>query len=76
MSGAEGWRSLLGGRAHVGEDLSVHLSARDGADLHDKMRQAYWWIVNNAILCPYYDLEYGAEEVVESAAGDRLVLHD
>lgn len=26
--------------------------------LDEKMRQAYWWIVNNAIITPYYDLEF------------------
>jgi len=41
---------LLDGRAHAGPDLTVHLSDRDGPSLHDKMRPAYWWIVNNAIL--------------------------
>ena len=26
--------------------------------LDEKMRQAYFWIVNNAIITPYYDLEF------------------
>lgn len=26
--------------------------------LDDKMRQAYFWIVNNAIITPYYDIEF------------------
>lgn len=26
--------------------------------LDEKMRQAYWWIVNHAIITPYYDLEF------------------
>lgn len=52
--------SLLSGRAKVDADLKLHLSERDGPGLADKLRQAYWWIVNNAILCPYYDMEFGA----------------
>lgn len=67
---------LLKGRAQPKRDLSIHLSERDGAGLHDKMRQAYWWIINNAIICPYYDIEYGVRSRVESKAGDELGLHD
>jgi MoxR-like ATPase len=68
---------LLEGRARAGKgDVSVHLSARDGASLHDKMRQAYWWITNNAVICPYYDIEFGKRTAVKNAAGDVLGLHD
>jgi MoxR-like ATPase len=67
---------LLRGRATAAADLTVHLSARDGADLHDKMRQAYFWIVNNAVICPYYDIEFGGVSRIANAAGDELVLHD
>jgi MoxR-like ATPase len=67
---------LLKGRARVGADLAVHLSERDGADLHDKMRQAYWWIVNNAVICPYYDVEFGGGSSLKTTAGDEIVLHE
>jgi MoxR-like ATPase len=68
---------LLRGRAQVTPGaVSVHLSARDGASLHDKMRQAYWWITNNAVICPYYDIEFGARTAVKNAAGDQLQLSD
>jgi MoxR-like ATPase len=67
---------LLEGRASVGGDLKVHLSARDGASLHDKMRQAYWWIANNAVTCPYYDLEFGAATELTTTAGDKIALHE
>jgi MoxR-like ATPase len=73
---AESLSSLLRGRASVGPDLTVHLSERDGATLHDKMRQAYWWVTNNAITCPYYDIEFGARSTVKNRAGDELVLAD
>ena len=67
---------LLEGRARPGPDLQVHLSDRDGPGLHDKMRQAYWWIANNAVICPYYDIEYGARSTLTGASGDEVVLHD
>jgi MoxR-like ATPase len=68
---------LLEGRSSPDRDgLEVHLSERDGKDLHDKMRQAYWWITNNAIISPYYDVEYGGRAAVENASGDQLALHD
>lgn len=66
---------LLQGRASARPDLSVHLSARDGESLHDKMRQAYWWITNNAVICPYYDIQYGPASNLSNAAGDELQLH-
>jgi MoxR-like ATPase len=67
---------LLEGRAHPGKDLEVHLSDRDGPGLHDKMRQAYWWVANNAVICPYYDIEYGPGSRLTNASGDELLLHD
>lgn len=50
---------LFSGRAKVDEDLSLHLSTREGPSLAAKLRQAYYWIVNNAIIAPYYDIEFG-----------------
>ena len=67
---------LLQGRAKAAPDLAVHLSERDGASLQDKVRQAYWWIANNAVICPYYDVEFGARAVLKNQAGDELVLHE
>ncbi len=67
---------LLQGRAKAGKGLEVHLSEREGKDLHHKMRQAYWWITNNAVLCPYYDIEFGARSRLKNTAGDEIVLHD
>src|SRR4026208_1556998 len=54
--------------------IAVYLSARDGQNLHDKMRQAYWWITNNAVICPYYDIEYKGRTALRNAAGDELPL--
>jgi MoxR-like ATPase len=68
--------SLLKGRATTDGNLVVRLSERDGASLHDKMRQAYWWITNNAVICPYYDIEFGERSVLRTTAGDEIGLHD
>jgi len=77
MSSQDLLARLLQGRAKATPDLQVHLSERDGADLHDKMRQAYWWITNNAVICPYYDIEYGAAAApIKNGAGDEILLHE
>ncbi|NPC73409.1 MULTISPECIES: AAA family ATPase [Corallococcus] len=65
---------LLTGRASADKGLSVHLSERDGGSLHDKMRQAYWWITNNAVICPYYDIEFGGTAALKNTAGDEVHL--
>ena len=68
--------TLLKGRAHASAtDLKIHLSKRDGQSLPDKMRQAYFWIINNAVICPYYDLQYGTPVILKSKAGDTIRLH-
>jgi len=36
-------------------------TAPDKARLDEKLRQAYFWIVNYAIISPHYDIEYNAE---------------
>jgi MoxR-like ATPase len=52
----------------------------DGAQplaLDEKLRQAYFWIVNNAIISPYYDIEYNDGPPQTFTFGDqksRLVL--
>lgn len=73
----QGWlERLLRGRAAARPDLTVHLSAREGGDLHEKMRQAYWWIVNNAVITPYYDISFGRRAALKNAAGDEILLPD
>lgn len=59
------WSSLVSrlftGRAHAEGPLELKLSAREGPSLAAKLRQAYYWIVNNAVIAPYYDIEYGEQ---------------
>src|SRR5687767_13317213 len=45
--------------------------------LDEKLRQAYFWIVNTAIISPHYDIEYNEEPPRELVIGDhksRLTL--
>ena len=53
--------------------------AQSEADLalDEKLRQAYFWIVNTAIISPHYDIEYNEEPPREFMIGDhksRLTL--
>jgi MoxR-like ATPase len=41
-----------------------------GAPLDEKLRQAYFWIVNNAIISPHYDIEYNDGPAPTFAVGD------
>lgn len=43
--------------------------------LDEKLRQAYFWIVNHAIISPYYDIEYSDGPAPEfTSGGNRLTL--
>jgi MoxR-like ATPase len=44
-----------------------------GARLDEKLRQAYFWIVNHAIISPYYDVEYNQGPPQSYTFGDRKV---
>jgi MoxR-like ATPase len=51
--------------------------ASEATGLDEKLRQAYFWIVNNAIISPYYDIEYQDGPSATFTVGDlqgRLVL--
>ncbi len=45
-------------------------SARNQLPLDEKLRQAYFWIVNKAIISPFYDIEYN------EAPGNAYTLGD
>ena len=38
--------------------------------LDEKLRQAYFWIVNNAIISPHYDIEYNDGPAASFLVGD------
>lgn len=47
------------------------------APLDEKLRQAYFWIVNSAIISPHYDIEYNEAPPAQFTVGDskaRLTL--
>ncbi len=57
-------------------DPGGEVSEEDEA-LDEKLRQAYFWIVNNAVISPHYDLEYNDGPAQSYTFGDtrsRLVL--
>ena len=49
----------LDGRAKVGEGGSLVLGPRRSAGLSEKLRRAYAWITQQALVVPYLDLELG-----------------
>ncbi len=44
-----------------------------GAPLDEKLRQAYFWIVNSAIISPFYDIEYSDGAPQTFTFGDSAV---
>ncbi|MGY0612549.1 MULTISPECIES: AAA family ATPase [unclassified Luteimonas] len=51
-------------------------AAATDRSLDEKLRQAYFWIVNNAIISPHYDIEYQDGPGASYAVGDtRRVLN-
>ena len=44
--------------------------ASGGAALDEKLRQAYFWIVNTAIISPHYDIEYNDGPAMRYQFGD------
>ncbi|MBP7690826.1 MAG: AAA family ATPase [Anaerolineales bacterium] len=62
---------LYRGPADAGEAPSTA-----GLPLDEKLRQAYFWIVNNAVISPHYDIEYDAGPGVNFVLGDsKARLH-
>ena len=45
--------------------------APEKAGLDEKLRQAYFWITNTAIISPFYDIEYNEEPPRTFQLGDR-----
>lgn len=43
------------------------------ASLDEKLRQAYFWVVNHGIISPFYDIEYNDEPAQSYAFGDQKV---
>jgi hypothetical protein len=47
--------------------------APSGAPLDEKLRQAYFWVANHAIISPFYDIEYNAGPPQSFTLGDQKV---
>lgn len=63
------------GSAEVSDEVGLTISAAPSANCAAKLRSAYRWILEHAILSPYVDVEYG--HPAEIAAGEgRIVLHE
>lgn len=63
---------LYRGPADLGAEVS-----EDEEALDEKLRQAYFWIVNNAVISPHYDIEYNDGPAPSYTFGDtkcRLTL--
>ena len=45
-------------------------AVESGAGLDDKMRRAYYWITNSAVITPFYDIEYNEGPAPEYVIGD------
>ena len=57
--------------------LSESTDSAEASGLDEKLRQAYFWIVNTAIISPHYDIEFHEGPSPEYQLGDskaRLVL--
>lgn len=46
------------------------LEQSDAPTLDEKLRQAYFWIVNNAIISPHYDIEFNESSAQRFTIGD------
>lgn len=46
------------------------VSQKDHVSLDEKLRKAYFWITNSAIITPYYDIEYNTRPPLEYRIGD------
>lgn len=44
-----------------------------GTSLDEKLRQAYFWIVNRGIISPFYDVEYNDEPAQTFVFGDQKI---
>src|SRR5512135_1595386 len=62
---------------YTGPVADLEAKPDSGLPLDEKLRQAYFWIVNTAIISPHYDIEYNGESPQSFVLGDsksRLTL--
>ncbi|SIO23169.1 AAA family ATPase [Agromyces cerinus] len=54
----------------VAEELFREAEPAAPPNLDERLRQAYYWIVNRAVISPYYDLEFSSGAPLAFALGD------
>lgn len=50
------------------------VEAQGAVPLDEKLRQAYFWMINQAIISPFYDIEYNGSSPVNFSFGDQKSL--
>ncbi len=55
---------------YKGPVAAVETPPEDAAPLDEKLRQAYFWVANHAIISPFYDIEY------DDGPGQRFTFGD
>ena len=58
---------------YEGPVAQADAAAGPSAALDEKLRQAYFWITNNAIISPFYDIEYNDAPPQQYTLGDQKV---
>jgi MoxR-like ATPase len=59
---------------YKGPIASQESSDSSGVELDDKLRQAYFWIINSAIINPFYDIEYNDKPAQRFTIGDSKTV--
>lgn len=58
---------------YQGPATGVDDAAAPDPRLDEKLRQAYFWVINHAIISPYYDIEYNEKPPQQYTFGDQKV---
>ncbi|MEW6266026.1 MAG: MoxR family ATPase [Thermodesulfobacteriota bacterium] len=56
-----------------GPATTAEAQAAAGIALDEKLRQAYFWIANHAIISPFYDIEYNSKPPQTYTFGDQKI---
>ncbi|MEC9397272.1 MAG: ATPase, partial [Myxococcota bacterium] len=56
------------------DEEGIEVGVESVPALREKARQAYYWIVNNAIISPHYDIAYGQRDDLSVAFREGSVV--
>ena len=59
---------------YKGPVAAVETAAEDVGPLDEKLRQAYFWVANHAIISPFYDIEYDDGPGQRFTFGDQKIV--